>query len=349
MMDKIRLFLIVFGSILVACTSADEPDELTMMSHDSFDISEEVLAEFEAAHGVQINLLPAGDAGAALNQAILAKNDPLADLFFGVDNTFLSRALEAEIFEPYNSPGLDKVAEELKLDPSHHLLPVDYGDVCLNYDIQWFLDEGISPPQSLADLTDPAYRGLLVVENPARSSPGLAFLLASVDGFGTRGDYTYLEYWQDLRDNDVLVADGWEDAYYGHFSAAGGGVRPLVVSYASSPPAEVIFADPPVDQAPTASVTGPGACFRQVEFVGILKGTGHRETAEAFVDFMLEKRFQEDIPLHMFVFPANQEASLPEVFVKWAGVPSEPARIDPVQIDANREEWIEAWTDVVLR
>jgi thiamine transport system substrate-binding protein len=319
------------------------------MTHDSFDASEEVLAEFEAANNARIVLLPAGDTGAALNQAILSKDDPLADVFFGVDNSFMSRALGADLFEAYESPLLANVPDELELDSSFRLLPVDYGDVCLNYDKAWFADHDLSLPQSLVDLTDAKYQGLTVVENPATSSPGLAFLLATVDVFGVDGDYTYLDYWRDLRANDVLVTAGWEDAYYGQFSAAGSGDRPLVVSYASSPPAEVVFADPPVEEPPTASVTEPGTCFRQVEFVGILKGTAEREVAEALIDFLLSKTFQEDIPLHMFVFPANQDAALPEVFVQWAAVPAEPTYVDPAEINANREAWIEAWTDVVLR
>lgn len=341
--------LLVFAMSFTACNSGENSRELLVMTHDSFDISEEVLTEFENEHGIHIDLLPAGDTGAALNQAILARENPLADIFFGVDNTFLSRALEADIFEPYPDVDLDDTLDELILDPSYRLLPVDYGDVCLNYDKNWFASKAIQIPQKLIDLTEPEYRGLLVVENPGTSSPGLAFLLATIDEFGTEGDYTYLDYWRDLRENELLVVDGWEEAYYGHFSASSDGDKPLVVSYASSPPAEVIFADPPVSDAPTASISGPGTCFRQVEFVGILMGTKHREIAEAFIDFTMSKRFQEDIPLHMFVFPANMNAELPEVFIDWAEISSDPARVNPDDIDSNREEWIEAWTDVVLR
>lgn len=326
-----------------------EPTELILLSHDSFALSESVLQSFEEAHNARVTLLPAGDTGSALNQAILARDDPLADVFFGIDNTFLGRALEAGIFEPYRSPALDDVPDRYELDDSHRLLPVDYGDVCLNYDRGWFSERSLSPPDSLDDLVDPAYRSLLVVENPATSSPGLAFLLATIAVFGEEGDYSYLDFWRELRANDVLVTDGWEDAYFGHFSATGDGDRPLVVSYASSPPAEIAFADPPIDQPPTASITEPGTCFRQIEFIGILSGTSQRELAESFVDFALGTRFQEDIPLNMFVFPVNNEAALPEIFQLWAEVPEEPASVDPLELDEKREEWIRAWTEVVLR
>lgn len=332
-------------SSLAEATST-EPVVISLMSHDSFNVSEEVIAEFEAANNVRVELLPSGDAGAALNQAILSKNNPLADVFFGVDNTFLSRALKADIFEPYASPLLANIPDDLELDAEHRLLPVDYGDVCLNYDKAWFGERGIKPPANLESLKDPAYKGLTVVENPATSSPGLAFLLATVGHYGEDG---YLDYWQSLRENDVLVVDGWEEAYYGQFTAASDGDRPIVVSYASSPPAEVYFAEQPVAEAPTGVVLADGACFRQIEFIGILKGTKQGALAEKLIDFMLNKPFQEDIPLQMFVFPANQTAALPEVFVKFAETPQKPAFVSPEAIEANREAWVEAWTETVLR
>lgn len=355
MMLRIRVIVLVIltAVLLIGCggdeDGSGEPVQLTLMTHDSFAISEDVLAEFEAEHNAVIELLPSGDAGAVLNQAILTEDNPLADVLFGVDNTFLSRATAAGIFDSYESGALDVVPDELELDSSYQLTPVDYGDVCLNYDKNWFAEEGLAPPQSLADLTGPDYAGLTVVENPATSSPGLAFLLATIGVFGTEGDYTYRDYWADLRANDVLVTDGWEDAYYGQFSAAGDGDRPIVVSYASSPPAEVVFADPPIDEPPTVAVTAPNTCFRQIEFVGILKGTEHEELARAFIDFMLSETFQADIPLNMFVFPANSEVALPEVFTQWTAVPDEPVTVPPTEIEANRAAWIEAWTEVVLR
>ncbi|MCL4297576.1 MAG: thiamine ABC transporter substrate-binding protein [Anaerolineae bacterium] len=318
---------------------------ITLMSHDSFDASPEVIAAFEQVNNVKIEFLRSGDAGAALNQAILSKENPLADVFFGVDNTFFSRALDSGIFEAYASPMLADIPAELKLDPENRLLPVDYGDVCLNYDKGWFAEKKLSPPSSLEDLLKDEYKGLTVVENPATSSPGLAFLLATVVHFGDPG---YLDFWEKMKAQDVLVVDGWEDAYYGQFTRYEG-VRPIVVSYASSPPVEVFFADPPVTEAPTASVIGDEACFRQVEFIGILAGTQKRALAEKLADFLLSQQFQEDIPLKMFVFPANQKAALPDIFQKYAQLSPNPATLPPADIAAQREEWINAWNQVVLR
>jgi thiamine transport system substrate-binding protein len=321
------------------------PTKITLMSHNSFDASPEVIATFEQANQAKIEFLKSGDAGAALNQAILSKQNPLADLFFGVDNTFYGRAIENNIFEPYNSPKLADIRPDLKVDPENRLLPVDYGDVCLNYDKAWFKQKGLTPPGNLEDLLKPEYKGLTVVQNAATSSPGLAFLLATVAHFGDPG---YLDFWEKMVEQEVLVVDGWEDAYYTQFTRYEG-TRPIVVSYASSPPAEVYFADPPITASPTAAIIGDGACFRQIEFIGILAGTKNRDLAEKLVDFMLDKPFQEDIPLKMFVFPANKNATLPDVFQKHAQLADQPITLAPADIAANREQWITAWNETVLR
>ena len=352
-MKKITLLLASFLFLFTSCAPTQtatpvstEPQTLTVMTHDSFAVSEAVVKAFEEANNAKLVLLPSGDAGAALNKAVLTKDAPLADVFFGVDNTFLSRALEADIFEAYDSPALPDIPSEFKLDVSNRALPVDYGDVCINYDKAYFAENNLAIPQSLEDLTRTEYNSLLVVENPATSSTGLAFLLATVAHFGDG----FTDYWQALKDNGVVVVDGWETAYYNNFSASTGkGPQPMVVSYGTSPAAEVIYADPPIDDAPTASIIGPDTCFRQIEFVGILKGTKQQALAEKFVDFMLSKQFQEDVPLQMFVYPVNPTAKLPEVFTKYAQAPQQAATLTPDMIAEKRDTWIQVWSDVVMK
>jgi len=339
----VLLFAILF---LVPSCQSMKPQTLTVMTHDSFAVSEEVVTAFEQENHADVVFLASGDAGEVLNKAILAREAPLADLLFGVDNTFLSRALEAGIFETYRSAALADIPEEFRLDPAGQATPVDYGDVCINYDKAYFEQNNLSVPRTLEDLIGPEYRGLLVVENPATSSPGLAFLLATRAHFGDG----YLDYWRDLRANDVVVVDGWETAYYTNFSASTGkGPQPMVVSYATSPAAEVIFADPPVDQAPTASILGPDTCFRQIEFVGILRGAKQRVLAEKFIDYMLSTRFQEDVPLQMFVYPVNPAARLPDAFIKHAQTAEQTAALPSEEIAANRDRWIDEWTQTVLK
>lgn len=346
-----RLILLT-AFCLIAFTSAcgaisGEPDQriLTVMTHDSFSISESVIAYFEEQYQVTVQFLEVGDTGTAVNKAALTKGNPLADVFYGVDNTFLSRALEEGIFEVYQSPALAGIDPDFILDSSYHALPVDYGDVCLNYQKAYFLEHDLAPPMSLEDLILPDYRGLLTVQNPATSSPGLAFLMTTVGYFGEDG---YLEYWEKLVENDVNIVNDWETAYYSEFSQAGG-PDPIVVSYGSSPPFEVLFSEEPLDDAPTAAVTSPGSCFRQIEFVGILKGTTNRDLAEKWIDFMLSPIFQEDIPLNMYVFPVNPAVVLDETFQKYLVVPEITADVSPEQIANNREKWINDWTEAVLR
>jgi thiamine transport system substrate-binding protein len=321
------------------------------MSHDSFAVSEDVIRQFETEHNAAVEFLKAGDAGEALNKACLSKANPLADVFFGVDNTFLSRAIGCDIFEPYASPALAAIPDDLKLDAQNRLLPVDFGYVNLNYDRAWFEAQGLAAPQTLRDLVRPEYKGLLVAPNPATSSPGLAFLLTTIAAFGETGDYTYLDFWRDLRANDLLVTDGWSEAYFSHFTvgSAGQGDRPLVVSYSTSPAADVFYSEGAKTEPDSGNISPAGETFRQIEFTGILKGAQQPELARAFVDFMLRDAFQEDIPLQMFVYPASSTAAIPDLFVQFAATPEQPASLDPALIEANRERWIEAWTETVLR
>jgi thiamine transport system substrate-binding protein len=344
MKTKWLIFVMMVAIFIAACNP--EPAALNVMVHDSFAISMEVIAEFESANNVKVNFILSGDAGSMLNKAVLTKNAPIADVLYGVDNTFLSRALSENIFEPYASPMLEQIPDQFELDPAHKALPVDFGDVCINYHKRFFENQGLTIPTSLADLIKPEYQSLLVVENPATSSPGLAFLLATIAEYGTDG---FQNYWQQLKDNGLVIVNDWNTAYYTNFSGSSGkGQQPMVVSYGTSPAAEVIFSDPKVEEAPTASLVGKNMCFRQIEFVGILTGTKNKPSAERFVDFMLSKRFQEDIPLNMFVFPANETAVLPVEFTEFVQIPEQPAVLSADQISANREQWIETWRALML-
>jgi thiamine transport system substrate-binding protein len=355
-MNRVATILMTIVLLVAACggeepatasgeaTGPEGRGVVTLLTHESFAVSAGVLEEFTETTGFEVGLLTVGDAGQLASQVALTSGNPLADVVFGVDTTFLSRVLDADALVPYEGDGLDRVATSLMVD--ERVVPIDFGDVCINYDKGAFTE--LAPPATLEDLTDPAYRDMLVVENPATSSPGLAFLLATIARFGEDGPYPWRDYWADLRANGIEVRQGWEEAYYGAFSGgSGGGDRPLVVSYASSPPAEVIFATEPTDEAPTGVMVD--GCFRQVEYAGVLRGAEQPEGAAALVEFMLSSTFQEDVPLNMFVFPAVESAALPEVFVEHTVVPDDPITMGPRRIDENRDRWIDEWTSIVLR
>ncbi len=318
---------------------------LKVMTHDAFSASDAVIQAFEAQTGATVQFLKSGDAGTATNKAVLSKDNPIADVFYGLDNTFLSRALDEGIFEPYNSPMLASIASEYKLDPQNRALPVDYGEVCMNYDKGYLASHNTPEPQNLDDLLKPAYKDMVVVENPATSSPGLAFLLATV---ATYGDPSYLDYWKSLAANGLLVVNDWETAYNTEYTRSGG-TRPIVLSYNSDPAFEVLNSSTPITEPPSGIIAADNACFRQIEFVGILKGTKNLDLAQKWVDFMLSPTFQEDMPLQMYVFPVNPAAKLNDTFAKYLVTPKLAAFIDPQQIAANRDRWIAAWTATVLR
>jgi len=344
-----RTAIAVVGLVLAlfaaGCASGDTaPDEIVLMTHESFAVSDGILERFTEETGITVTVLRSADAGTMVSQAILTKDDPVADVMFGIDNTFLSRALDHDLFVPHTAAGIDTVPADLRIE-GDPVTPIDFGDVCLNTDPAGLEAAGVPAPTSLADLTDPAYAGMLVVEDPSTSSPGLAFLLSTIETFGEGGDYPWQSFWADLASNDVRIVSGWDQAYYGEFSGGSGeGDRPIVVSYATSPVAEVYFGG--LDAAPTGIVED--GCFRQVEYAGVLAGTSAESAAAALVDFLLDDRaFQEDIPLNMFVFPANGTASLPDVFVEHAVVPTDPIVMDPATIEANRERWLAEWSSAV--
>ncbi|MCX2923914.1 thiamine ABC transporter substrate-binding protein [Streptomyces sp. NEAU-W12] len=323
---------------------------VTLVSHDSWAASKDVVAAFEKETGYRLRVLEDGDAGQAVNKAILTKDNPQGDVFFGVDNTLLSRALDNGLFQPYEARESDAVLPEYRVDEDkHRVTPVDTGDVCVNYDKAWFEERDLAPPRTFDDLAEPEYKDLLVTSNASTSSPGLGFVLGTVAEYG---DENWQGYWKKLKANGVKVVDGWEQAYNEEFSGSAGGKqaggdRPLVVSYASSPPAEVIYADPKPKNAPTG--VADGTCFRQVEYAGLLSNARNPEGGKALLDFLVGKRFQEDMPLNMFVYPVRETAQVPEEFAEFGPQAENPETMDPARIADHRDQWIKSWTSLVLK
>lgn len=357
---KITVLAVGLGLVtLSACGSSDGDDgsggsggsrTVTLVSHNSWAVSKDVVAAFEKQSGYRLKVLEDGDAGQAVNKAILTKDNPQGDVFFGVDNTLLSRALDNGLFQPYEAEGSDLVLDEYRVDrDKHRVTPVDTGDVCVNYDKAWFEKKKLTPPKTFDDLVKPEYEDLLVVENASTSSPGLGFLLGTAAEYGDDG---WEDYWKKLKANGVKVVDGWEQAYNEEFSGSAGGRkaeadRPLVVSYASSPPAEVIYADPKPEAAPTG--VAEGTCFRQVEYAGLLGNARNPEGGKALLDFLISKKFQDDMPLNMFVYPVVEGARVPEDFVKFGPQAKDPRTMDPAKIADNRDQWVKSWTSLVLK
>lgn len=311
-----------------------------LLTHNSFSVSDNLFDNFTLETGVDVEVIKAGDAGELVARAVLTIDDPEADVLFGVDNTFLQRALDAGLFLPHRSDGLASVPDELELDPEYRVTPIDVGDVCVNY----WIDDLDAAPTSLDDLTDPSLAASFVTQDPETSSPGFAFLLATIAKYGEDG---WEDYWTELREGGVTVTPGWSEAYYGEFRAGGEGDKALVTSYASSPVAEVLFAAEPIDTPPTGVIDD--SCFRQIEFAGVLSGTEEPDAAGLLIDFMLSETFQADIPLNMFVAPANADVEVPELYRSHAAIVDNPLTLSPAEIEENRNDWTERWAEIVLR
>jgi thiamine transport system substrate-binding protein len=345
MKRTIATFLVCSGIFLISCSNQDTsaPTKVRLLAYDSFVVSEGIFDDFTAQTGFEVEVVTGGDAGELLAKASVTAGNPEADVLWGIDNTLLTRAIDADIFASYKSEQLDAIDQELlNLIPDATVTPVDTGDVCLNIDRVWFDENAVNPPTRLADLAKPEYAGLTVIPSAVTSSTGLAFLLASIAEFGDG----WQEWWRQLIANEALVVDGWTRAYTVEFSgSSGAGDYPIVVSYGTSPPAEVLFADPPVDTPRTAVVAD--GCFRQVEFAGVLRGANNEDGAQALIDYLISAKFQADIPLNMFVYPVNNDVVLPKVFTDFAVKPERPLVISPSEIDTNRETWLGQWLALV--
>ena len=316
-------------------TAPGECGEVVLVTHDSFDLPKQVVRDFEEESGCALIHSPAGDGGELTSKLTVTQGDPIGDVAFGVDNTFAGAALEEGVFAPYDA-ALPAGAEEYLLpgDDEGVLTPIDTGSVCVNVDKDWFDEHGMAPPSTFDDLVDPAYRDLFVTPAATTSTPGLAFLLATIGEYGD--DWT--SYWEDLLANGAKVVKGWEDAYYVDFTESGGD-RPIVLSYDTSPAYTV-------RKGVSSTAALLDTCFRQVEYAGVLDGTDNAEGAEALVDFLVSPEVQAALPDSMYVFPVDDSVDLPPLWARWAEPAPDPVEVAPDAVAANREEWLREWSDL---
>jgi thiamine transport system substrate-binding protein len=318
-LKKLTTMLALSSLLLAGCAPAEQTaSKVTLVAHDSFAISDESIAEFKATSGFELEIIRAGDAGSLTNRLVLTKDSPIADVVFGIDNTFKGVADENGVIEG-------------------DLVEVAFGDVCFNYDRVWFEERKITPPASWRDLTRPEFNSLTVVSNPLSSSPGLAFLASTVAAFGEPG---FEQYWRELRDNGVRVAAGWEEAYFTEFSgSSGNGDYPIVLSYCSSPAAEVREDG----KSQTVALLDEG--FRQTEFIGVLAGAENLEGAAALIEFLLGESFQNTMPALMYVYPMNPNATIP---TEWAefGRAARSTIGEDLSISTHREKWQSKWSEI---
>jgi thiamine transport system substrate-binding protein len=326
--------------------SGDKTDDgqtnVVLVTHDSFALPKPVIQQFEQRSGYHLVVRAAGDGGTLTNKLVLTQGDPTGDVAFGVDNTFATRALDADVFAPYDVSLPPGASRYVLPGDDHRLAPIDNGNVCVNVDTGWFADHDLAPPRTLDDLVKPAYSGLLAVPGATTSSTGLAFLLATIGRYGDEG---WQAWWEKLVANDATLTDGWSQAYETDFTQGGGhGKDPIVVSYDSSPAFTV-------SKGSSTSATKAllDTCFRQVEYAGVLTGAANPKGAAAFVDFLLSPAVQKALPDSMFVFPVRQGTPLPASWAKFAVQPEHPYDVSPADISAHRDTWLRQWSGIVSR
>ncbi len=335
-MKRIALVLAALG--LVACSCGDnESNTITLLTHESFVLSDGTFELFTADTGITVEVVSSGDAGSVVAGAIATAGDPIGDVLFGVDNLLMQRALDADVFQPHRAEGLADVPDRFKLDTGNRLTPIDTGYVCVNYRDDE-LSEG-SSPLSLDDLRKPEFASTFITQNPESSTPGLAFLFTTIATYGEDG---WQDYWRDLRDNGVSITSGWSEAWAEYVGGDPGGDKAIVNSYASSPVFEGLFGG----EDPTISSIVTDSCFAQIEFAGVLAGTGSPGNAGKLVDFLLSPAVQADIPLNMFVEPVNGTAVVPDDFARWAVPVDQPLSLPPGEIAANQARWTQEWLEI---
>ena len=336
--------MLVSALMLVFCSMALAQETLTVLTYDSFAVSSDLVADFEKENNVKLQFLEAGSGGEIIARAVLTKDDPIADVIIGFDYSQFGKVFSNDILESYSSPELENIPEAYKLDPENRALPFNFGEICINYDKKFFAENGLAVPASLDDLLLPEYKGMLVTQDPSASNTGIGFLITTIEKYGEDG---FVDYWNKLLENGLVIGNSWSSTYYTNFSAASGnGEQPMVVSYTTSPAAEYIYSE--TGDAPTDSITSDGMCYRSIEFCGILKNTAKRELAEKFIDAFIGKEWQEDLPMQMFVYPVNEEAELPEEFELYGKPAENPVMPDPEKVSSKHDEWIRIWSEEVL-
>ena len=343
-MKKSFLFVFVLSALLVISCVAAAQETLTVLTYDSFAVSADLVEAFEAENNVKLQFIEAGAGGEVIARAVLTKDEPIADVIIGFDFSQFGKVFSNDILEAYASPELENIPESYRLDPENRALPFNFGEICINYDKKYFADHDLAVPSSLDDLIEPEYKGLLVTQDPGASNTGIGFLIATIEKYGEDG---FVDYWNKLIENGLVIGSSWSSTYYTNFSGASStGEQPMVVSYTTSPAAEFIYSE--TGDAPTDSLTADGMCYRSIEFCGILKNSKNTALAEKFIDTFLGKTWQEDLPMQMFVYPVNEQAELPEEFELYGKPADNPVMPDPELVSEKRDEWVRIWSEEVL-
>jgi len=367
-MKKILILLITLSTLLNGCIGAipvgDEDSEtnavpiqesdgvLDILTYDASGLSDELLSDFTATTGYEINLIKTGDVGSILNIMAQTKDAPQADLMLGLDNTFLAQAIQMGLLQSHMS-NHGELLDSVKISYSGGLAtPFDHGYVCLNYDSAVVDGVNMSVPTSLWNLTEEEWKGKVAIPSPLSSSPGRAFLTATVDYFANDVDNgtDYTDWWYEMEGNDLIITSGWSEAYETHYSGGYGpwtdghiGDANIVVSYCHSPGVEAFFGG---NYTNSVALNLPRASFHQVEYTGIIAGAGDAQAAAAFIDYLLSEEVNANMPTQNSMYSVLKGQDLPETdgYRHHALIPEQPAEVTPTEIAEGLEDWLVEWS-----
>ncbi len=334
-LTKLFLFVMLIMFSFQSGAAMGASQKLTVYTYSSFPVSlvDTIKNHFLKTYQTKVEFRSFSDTGPLFNELIQDKQAPQADLVIGLDNNYLNKAVEKDLFQPYKPKAAAKIRPELVFDPQYRMIPFDYGYVVFNYDRERLG----RVPKSHRDLLDPYYKGKIIIENPLTSSPGQVFLLTTIALYGETG---YLDYWRQLKQNLLTITPGWDEAY-GIYTA---GEAPIVLSYGTSPVYHLLYDKTERYQAMVLDE----AAYAQIEGMSIVKGSVNLKGAQQLVEYLLSTEFQSLIPESQFMYPATIDAKLPASF-RIAAQAKRILNLPTDQVAAKLDRWLADWEKAVSR
>ncbi|MBJ23765.1 MAG: hypothetical protein CMB64_03760 [Euryarchaeota archaeon] len=345
------VILLLLTMSFSGCVSESNETELVIATYDVYALTDEMIGDFENQTGITVSMIKLDDAGSVLDYLIQNKGTETIDLAIGLDNTYLQTAIKQGVLTEHLANNLDNISQDA-LAPYNgpFAVPFDMGHVCLNYDSSIVDGQNMTVPTSLWNLTEEEWRGKVAIPSPITSSPGRAFMLATLDYFNSLGESTseFEEWWSAMEENDVIITSGWSEAYethytggYGEYEAGYVGDAHITVSYCHSPGVESWYNG---NWTKSAALNLPKTSFFQVEYISSVMG-GDQQSSALFIEFLLSEDINSNMPVQNSMYSVLEGFDLPEEngYLFHSIIPNEPSEISMIEIEENMESWLLLW------
>ncbi|MGF1609243.1 MAG: putative 2-aminoethylphosphonate ABC transporter substrate-binding protein [Kiloniellales bacterium] len=273
-----RLFgLAVFaaGSLAFLAGQAAAQTELTVYTAVEAEDLKRYAEAFNKDHP-DIEIKWVRDSTGIVTAKLLAeKNNPQADVIWGLAATSLLLMKGEGMLEPYAPVGLDKLDPKFRdQDEPPYWTGMDawVGAICFNTVEAEKL--GLPLPTSWKDLTDPVYKGHVVMPNPASSGTGFLDVSSWLQMFGQEEGWAYMDA---LHEN----IRGYTHSGSKPCKQAGAGEVPIGVSFAFRGAKEK------AQGAPLEIIIPSEGVGWDMEATGIVRGTSKMEAAQKLVDWSI--------------------------------------------------------------